>query len=233
MPFEIHLFYQIIQTMKKIIKSTFLAACMAFSFYTQAQRLEIKQAITPYEAVSLAQHELPNMLQLIEPEDIKDYGFNLSENFADVKIGRPFYVVSMPRTEGIEDVNANTQTIMLPVILDGRARCILYVSPEEGQWKVVGIGEGNFVAAHQDIFNTTTNEDGSRFVIVNVPHMTQQYLMQDNDSFKPLYQFDDVDGRSISFHDLIAVNNTLPPTVKEVMTNQEAEDMNTHQENNK
>lgn len=219
--------------MKKLIQTTFFAACLALSLHGKAQQLEIKQAITPYEAVSLAQQELPNMLQLIEPDDIKDYGFSLSEDFSEVKIGRPFYIVNMPRTEGIENVTATTQTIMLPVILNGSARCALYVSPEAGSWKVVGIGEGNFIAAHQAIFNTTTNDDGSSFAIVNVPHMMQQYLVETNDSFKPLYQFDGADNRAISFADLVEVNNTIPQTVKEVMTNQEADELNQQQENNK
>jgi hypothetical protein len=220
--------------MKKLIQTTLLLAFVVMGMRTQAQNLEIKQAITPIEAVALAQHELPNMLQLIEPEDIKDYGFSLNENFADVKIGRPFYVVSLPRTEASqENITANTTTIMLPLILDGRARCVLFVSPEEGSWKVVGIGEGNFVAAHQQEFNTTTEEDGSSFVMVNVPHMTQQYMMESTDAFKPMYQFEDMDTRSISLAELIAVNNTIPVTVKEVMTNQEADQLNHSQENNK
>jgi hypothetical protein len=205
---------------------------IGFSMQTNAQDLQVNQMISPADAVTIAQHELPNMLQLIEPEDLQEYGFDLADNFAKVQIGRPFYTAILPRTEGNfinEKISVNAHTIMLPLILNGTARCILYVSPEEGKWKVVGIGEGHFVANQQNVFNTSTNDDGTSQVIISVPQTSQQYLMETSNSFKPLFQFEGSEVKTISLQELIAINNAKPLEANEIETgNQTIEQPNSN-----
>jgi len=92
---------------------------------------------------------------------------------------------------------------------DCTARCLLYVSQENGAWKAVGIGEGSLVASQIDVFSTSTDEDGSSQVIIDVPHMKQRYLMEDNDSFKPLFRSQNYNMKmkGISLKELMIVNN--------------------------
>lgn len=199
--------------MRKIkLKLTILLCLMGIIIQTNAQDLKVNLPIAPNEVVTLAQQELPNMLQLIEPDQITDFGFDLTEDFNSVKIGRPFYVVSLPRTtEPIisKTTQVNPYTIALPLILDGTARCLLYVSPEGRDWKVVGIGEGYLVASQPDVFSTSTDEDGSSQVIISVPHMSQRYLMESNNSFKPLFRLEDynVKMENLSLKELIIINS--------------------------
>lgn len=184
---------------------------MSIVVQTNAQDLKVDLPIAPNEVVALSQQELPNMLQLIEPDDIANFGFELTEDFADVKIGRPFYVVSLPRaTEPItsKTVQVSPFTIYVPLILDGTARCLLFVSQEDGNWRVVGIGEGNLVSSQSDVFSTSTDEDGSSQVIISVPHMLQQYLMESSDSYKPLFQFEDMRMENISLKEVMVVNSS-------------------------
>jgi len=176
-----------------------------------AQDLKVNLPITPNQVVKLAQQELPNMLQLIEPDQMIDFGFDLTEDFTNVEIGQPFYVVSLPRTTKTiisETIEVNPYTIALPLILDGTARCLLYVSPEGRDWKVVGIGEGSLVDSQSDIFSTSTKQDGSSQVIISIPHMSQRYLMESNDSFKPLFLFKNYSMESISLKELMIFNNS-------------------------
>lgn len=199
--------------MRKIkLKLTILLCLMGIIIQTNAQDLKVNLPIAPNEVVTLAQQELPNMLQLIEPDQITDFGFDLTEDFNSVKIGRPFYVVSLPRTtEPIisKTTQVNPYTIALPLILDGTARCLLYVSPEGRDWKVVGIGEGYLVASQPDVFSTSTDEDGSSQVIISVPHMSQRYLMESNNSFKPLFGLEDYNMKmeNLSLKELIIINS--------------------------
>jgi hypothetical protein len=203
--------------------NTMMMLClMSSSINTNAQELRVNQLLLPNDAVQLAQQELPNMLQLIEPESLKDFGFNASDNFSNLQVGHPFYVVNLPRTSGSstsEIISVNTTTIMLPLILENTARCILYVSQEKGTWKVVGIGEGNYVASQQNVFNTSTRSDLNSEVIVSIPHLSQQYLMQQNDgiSFKPLLEFEGSKMENISLAQLLELNNTIPLEANEVL----------------
>jgi len=188
-----------------------LLCLMSIVIQTNAQDLKVNLPITPNQVVAIAEQELPNMLQLIAPDQIKNFGFDLTEDFANVKIGRPFYVVSLPRTEPIasKTIQSTPHTIALPLILDCTARCLLYVSQENGAWKAVGIGEGSLVASQIDVFSTSTDEDGSSQVIIDVPHMKQRYLMEDNDSFKPLFRSQNYNMKmkGISLKELMIVNN--------------------------
>lgn len=182
----------------------------ALSINVHAQNLQVRQPLSPSEAVVIAQHRLPDMLQLIEPDQITDFGFTAKDDFSSVEIGRPFYVAMLPKAATREDIAVDAYTILLPVILNGTARCVLHVSPENGTWKVVGIGERGLIANNASIFNTTTKEDGSSQVLVYVPQMSQMYFMEKNSSFKPLLQHEGAASESISMDELVKVSNTIP-----------------------
>lgn len=216
--------------MKKLIQLALLVGTVTWGIRANAQKISIRENITSNEVVNVAQQNLSHWLQQIEPDQIKDYGFAASDNFSDVKVGQPFYMVNLPRTESTDEVVATPFTVMVPVILNGTARCAMYVSQEEGTWKVVGIGEGNFVASQLEVFNTETNNNGDSRVIVSVPHLSQLYLMESADSFKPLIQFENGENQNISMEELVRLNNSEPMETAPI-TNQDRIEESTDQPN--
>lgn len=210
--------------MKKLIKQKLLLLCaLSFSLATQAQQVIINPSITPSEATEMVSKDLPNLISLINPEDMKQFGFNENDNFENIHVGRPFYMSLLPtKSSETENVEATPHTILVPLILNGNARCVVYVSPVQGHWQTVGLGESIMVQNNAQLFNA---EDANSYSLIQVPQANQIFFMNDN-SFSPLFHFEGVQQNEISFSELIAINNA-PAQEAIGMTNGDPENINT------
>lgn len=196
----------------KLLTKIFLLGALSISTNLNAQHLRVKQPIPSHVAMDIAQQDLPNLLAMIEPEDMKDYGFSLSDNFNGIQLGQPFYLVTLPlnvQASINETIELSPYTIMVPVVMNGVTRCVVFVSPEEGQWKAIGIGEANFVKNNPTIFNKINESH----VIVSVPQQSQQFYMY-NERFQPMIAFEGMSMESISLSELITLNNEKVPEAK-------------------
>jgi hypothetical protein len=167
--------------MKKKIMLFQPALFIFFSFWVMkadAQDVRLKISIQPKEARSLAQKELPKVLQWIEPEELESYGFSKNDDFSKIFVGRPFYLTSIDLVKQMEQTREGSieiQAMMLPLLLDKSVRCFIYLSFEDNQWKAVGIGSKEYAAKNSDAFNK--NDDNASLIIAI--HQIQEEFISD------------------------------------------------------
>lgn len=172
-----------------------------------AQDFRLKNSISTEQVRKIAQTALPALLQWMEPTELNLYGFSASDDFSSIMVGRPVYLTSIedmnPAME-TENASVEVKTIMLPLLLNNTARCFIYVSFEDGQWKAVGIGSRVYADKNPGLFTKT---DNSVSVVVSVPQANEEFILEKSSGanvYMPLFRKSDAK-RTYSLTDLLAL----------------------------
>ncbi len=161
------------------------------------------------EAIQLAQEQLPKMLSLIEPEEYEDFGFNTTDDLSAIQIGRLVQLTTAYDIQNLSETNQEAleiNTVMLPLILDNTVRSFIFISKEEGAWRVVGIGSKNYAQGNDAFFNKM---DDKASLIIAVPQANEEFIndMSGNmDAFYPIFHVnEEVENRAHSVTELLQI----------------------------
>lgn len=126
--------------------STLVLLCLMASLLGYSQDRHAQPPL-PRQARQMAIEELNKTLQWIAPEYIEQYGFGAKDDLSRIQVGLPVYQQSF-NTETLQAADGNTRlkddAVLLPLLLDGRVRCFMYLMPDEnGSWSIAGIGGAN------------------------------------------------------------------------------------------
>lgn len=176
-----------------------------------AQDLHPSATISPKQARMLATDQLPKVLQWMEPEDLSLYGFSAADDFQKITVGRPFYFASME--DAIESSRKGKgalviKSMMLPLILENKARCFIFLSYEDNEWKAVGIGSKEYAAKGGSIFNKS---DDNPSIIITLPQLHEEYV-EDNSkglsTYRPIFRSNkSMEKESFTLNELISLFN--------------------------
>ena len=172
----------------KTIFALLFACFSAATYNANAQQLHYKTPLSTDQAVNMAKEQLTATLELIEPTELKNFGFATDDDFSKIEFGSPIYIAALP-TEKPRDystLDLTIQSIQMPLLINGAAKCFMYISEEEGSWKVVGIGGANYATQHPSVFNQTVNENYGGRILINAPHIQQEYLVAADNTYMPL-----------------------------------------------
>lgn len=197
----------------------FLVILGLTSLQLHAQNFRLKNQMLPTDARALATKALPAVLQWIEPEDLSLYGFSATDDFSKIVVGRPFLLSSvneiqvsneLQRKSGIE-----SSSMMLPLILDGKVRCFIYISNEAGGWKAVGIGGNGYIKNHEKLFSTA---DDNLSVIVAAHNLNEEFIIESNQEgtiYRPLFHANAaVSKKSYGLAEVISLENAAPKQIE-------------------
>jgi len=170
-------------------KSRWGALLLSFSLglplWAGAQTVELP--ISPVEAHALAVQNLTRVLEWLPPDHLEQYGFRDKDNFTDVSIGIPLYVASFSDESVIAGTDPRIQThiVQLPLVLDGTARCFIYLSrDEEGRWMASGLGGHNEAHTWNSLFTGKNASDKDHLSMLHIPQTHADYLWQEGNTWK-------------------------------------------------
>lgn len=212
--------------MKKVnlFKKCMMLCYLSLSIAAHAQqpniRLQFSGIPSPDEVSELVKSSLPNTLQLIEPDDLTQYGFASTDNFESITIGLPFYqTLLQPEMFTRSEIDATPVSILVPLILQSRARCLVHIGYEDNAWRVVGIGDGLLVKQQAEIFSDKTNLESDRNILFFAPNQNQNYLLVEGAEygFKPLYTFDQQANKLMTWKDVVALQSSSPKETESLL----------------
>lgn len=160
-------------------KALFLGLSLGLPLWAQAQ--EAPLPISPIEARNLASDNLSRVLEWLPPDHLEQYGFSDKDNFSAISIGMPLYASSFTDESVIAGSDAGMQTnlVQLPLILNGTARCFIYLSPnEEGRWVASGLGGHNEARTWSSLFTGKQAQSIDHLSMLHIPQTNADYLWQ-------------------------------------------------------
>ncbi len=160
-------------------KALFLGLSLGLPLWAQAQ--EAPLPISPMEARNLASENLSRVLEWLPPDHLEQYGFGDKDNFAAISIGMPLYASSFTDESVLTGSDARMQTsiVQLPLILDGTARCFIYLSlNEEGRWTASGLGGHNEAVTWNTLLTGKETQSADHLSILHIPQNNADYLWQ-------------------------------------------------------
>ncbi len=199
----------------KIISSLMTVSILVLgALRVDAQDLNIKSSLQPRDAMQLAQEQLPEMLGLIESEELEEFGFNTTDDLAQIKMGRVVYLTTAYDIKDLAESKKNVleiQTMMLPMIVDNTVRSFVFISMEEGQWKVVGIGSKEYARDNDAFFNKI---DDQASLIIAVPQVNEEFFNDMSgklDAFQPIFRInEEIENRTFSVKEVVDIySNSL------------------------
>lgn len=136
---------------------------------------------SPTEAVRQAEASLGQALQWINPDDIDLYGFQPTDDFSAIRIGKPIYQQHFSNPDGAKQ-ELSTSAVLLPLILQNKVRCFLYLANEDGRWQLTGIGGRNEARAwEKHILATDRLPQQDHMDLLRLLNSNQDYLL-DNET---------------------------------------------------
>jgi hypothetical protein len=132
-------------------------------------------------------------LNSISDEQLIDYGFNNRAEFNKIKIGMPLYIYTIHEDSLVEQKGNDKIKFefknewFIPLYVDNRICCFLFLKKDHDQQKVIGIG-ANLLAVdlneEEELFSNTGNLDG----ILLIPPVGAKFLIKgkENLTFYPL-----------------------------------------------
>jgi hypothetical protein len=160
-------------------KALLLGLSLGLPLWAQAQ--EAPLPISPMEARNLASVNLSRVLEWLPPDHLEQYGFSDKDNFAAISIGLPLYASSFTDESVIAgaDAGMQTQVVQLPLILEGTARCFIYLSRnEEGRWVASGLGGHNEARTWNSLFTGKEAQRTDHLSMLHIPQNNADYLWQ-------------------------------------------------------
>lgn len=164
---------------KSLKKALYVLILLLCGYIGQAQNTE-SLPLTPSEAGSLASTSLSKTLQWIDPSELGMYGFDRMDDFSAIRTGKPVYQLSYgTNLSGGEKKDIITQTVMIPLWLQGKARCFLYLTKEQDKWTVSGIGGHNEAQLwEKDMLQADRDAQTDRMVLMHILQTNADYLLQ-------------------------------------------------------
>lgn len=155
-------------------RSITLLLCLMASFLGYSQENE-KLPVSAAEARQTAIENLNQTLQWITPEYLEQYGFKEQDDLTAITVGLPLYQTSfypdaVLHADGRKECGYDM--ILLPLFLNGTARCFLYMMPDErGSFSVAGIGGTHEAATWSPLIKRAEKQ---------YDHLTLLHLVQNN-----------------------------------------------------
>lgn len=178
---------------------------------SDAHELKVNSTLAPKDAKIMAQEQISKMVELIEPEELQEFGFTAEDNLEQLKVGRVIYTTTTYDIETQKNSNQEfleINTMMIPLILDNSVRCFMFVSKEEGTWQIVGIGSKEYAKENDEFFN---KDDDQASLIIAIPQINEEFFsetIESSSDFKPIFRInEDLENRAYSVAELIELYN--------------------------
>lgn len=166
-------------------KALLLGLSLGLPLWAGAQSTD--QPISPVEARNLASQNLTRVLEWLPPDHLEQYGFSDKDDFSAIRIGMPLYLASFSDESVIAgtDPRIQTQLVQLPLILNGTARCFIYLSlGEEGRWVASGLGGNNEARTWNSLFTGKNAQGKDHLSMLHIPQTNADYLWQEGGTWK-------------------------------------------------